>query len=139
MNTTLTTRPASSVDVDTRVAAIDWANAATHLDGYGWAMLKTLLTADECERIARLYGDDRRFRSHVVMARHGFGRGEYKYFAYPLPDIVAELRRRCIRAWRRSPIAGTSRWASTCGSRTGSGSSSSGATRRGRRGRRRSC
>ena len=55
-------------------------------------MLKTLLTADECERIAGFYEDDRQFRSHVVMARHGFGRGEYKYFAYPLPDIVAELR-----------------------------------------------
>ena len=92
MNTTLTARPASLVDVDTRVATIDWASAATHLDGYGWAMLKTLLTADECESIASLYGDDRRFRSHVIMARHGFGRGEYKYFAYPLPDIVAELR-----------------------------------------------
>ena len=92
MNTTLTARPARSVDVGTRVSAINWASAATHLDGYGWAMLKTLLTADECESIASLYGDDRRFRSHVVMARHGFGRGEYKYFAYPLPDIVAELR-----------------------------------------------
>ena len=73
-------------------AQTNWASAATHLDGYGWAMLKTLLTADECESIASLYGDDRRFRSHVIMARHGFGRGEYKYFAHPLPDIVAELR-----------------------------------------------
>ena len=78
--------------LNTRVETIDWSSASTHLDGYGWAMLKTLLTAAECESIAGLYGDDRRFRSHVVMARHGFGRGEYKYFAYPLPDIVAELR-----------------------------------------------
>jgi hypothetical protein len=92
MNTTLTARPLSSVDINTRVEAVDWATASTHLDSYGWAMLKTLLTADECERIAGLYEDDRRFRSHVVMARHGFGRGEYKYFAYPLPDIVVELR-----------------------------------------------
>ena len=92
MNTTLTANPASAVDVVTRVEAIDWASASTHLDGYGWAMLKTLLTADECQHITGLYEDDRRFRSHVVMAHHGFGRGEYKYFAYPLPDIVTELR-----------------------------------------------
>src|SRR3989441_2944123 len=93
MSTTLTARPVSSVDIDTRVEAVDWASASTHLDGYGWAMLRKLLTADECETIAGLYEDDRRFRSHVVMARHGFGRGEYKYFTYPLPDIVADLRR----------------------------------------------
>jgi hypothetical protein len=92
MSTSRTARRASSIDVETRVTAVDWASAATHLDGHGWAMLKTLLTADECERIAGLYEDDRRFRSQVVMACHGFGRGEYKYFAYPLPDIVAELR-----------------------------------------------
>ena len=93
MSTTLTGRPVSSVDVDTRVEAVDWASASTNLDRYGWAMLRKLLTADECMTIAGLYEDDRRFRSHVVMARHGFGRGEYKYFAYPLPDIVTELRR----------------------------------------------
>ena len=92
MNTTLTARPVSPVDINTRVAAVDWARAARHLDTDGWSMLKTLLTADECESLAGLYEDDRQFRSHVVMARHGFGRGEYKYFAYPLPDIVAELR-----------------------------------------------
>jgi hypothetical protein len=93
MSTTLTARSVSSVDIDTRVEAVDWASASTHLDGYGWAMLRKLLTADECETIAGLYEDDRRFRSHVVMARPGFGRGEYKYFTYPLPDIVADLRR----------------------------------------------
>jgi len=74
-----------------------WARNAvpgheSSLDSYGWTMLKTLLTANECATIAGLYEDDRRFRSHVVMARHGFGRGEYKYLAYPLPDILAELR-----------------------------------------------
>jgi uncharacterized protein len=93
MSTTLTERPVSSRAIDTRVEAVDWASASTHLDGYGWAMLRQLLTADECETIAGLYEDDRRFRSHVVMARHGFGRGEYKYFTYPLPGIVADLRR----------------------------------------------
>ena len=75
-----------------RVETIDWAEVSNHLDGYGWAMFEKLLTADECEAIAGLYADDRRFRSHIVMARHGFGRGEYKYFAYPLPDLVADLR-----------------------------------------------
>ena len=93
MSTTLTGRPVGSGDIDTRLEAFDWASASTHLDGYGWAMLRQLLTADECQTIAGLYQDDRRFRSHVVMARHGFGRGDYKYFAYPLPDIVADLRR----------------------------------------------
>jgi hypothetical protein len=92
MNTTLTARPASSVDINARAEAVDWASASTHLDGYGWATLGRLLTADECEAVAGLYEDHRRFRSRVVMASHGFGRGEYKYFAYPLPDIVADLR-----------------------------------------------
>jgi len=93
MDTTLTARPVSSVDINTRVEAVDWASASKHLDGSGWATLGRLLTADECEAIAALYEDDRPFRSRVVMASHGFGRGEYKYFAYPLPDIVADLRR----------------------------------------------
>jgi uncharacterized protein len=91
--TTLTARPVSSADIDTRVEAVDWASVSTHLDDHGWAMVEKLLTADECETIAGLYDDDGRFRSRVVMARHGFGRGEYKYFTYPLPDIVADLRR----------------------------------------------
>ena len=55
-------------------------------------MLPGLLDAGECATLAGHYGDDGRFRSRIVMARHGFGRGEYKYFAYPLPDIVAALR-----------------------------------------------
>jgi hypothetical protein len=78
--------------IETRLEAFDWASVSVHLDAYGWAMFRNLLTADECETIAGLYVDDRHFRSHVVMARHGFGRGEYKYFAYPLPDIIARLR-----------------------------------------------
>ncbi len=111
MSTTLTARPISWVDIDTRVEAVDWASASMHLDGYGWAMLRKLLTADECQTIARLYEDDRRFRSHVVMARHGFGRGEYKYFAYPLPDIVADLRRAIYP--NLAPIA--NRWNASMG------------------------
>ena len=82
----------ASISIADRVDTIDWADVSTHLDGCGWAMFEKLLTADECESIAGLYADDRRFRSHIVMARHGFGRGEYKYFTYPLPGLVADLR-----------------------------------------------
>src|SRR5690606_28813356 len=71
---------------------IDWSGVAGELDMHGAAVLPGLLTADECRGLASLYPDDRRFRSHVVMARHGFGRGEYKYFAHPLPGLVAGLR-----------------------------------------------
>ncbi len=62
------------------------------LDSHGWAIVGGILTPDECRSIAGLYDDGRLFRSHVVMSRHGFGRGEYKYFSYPLPEVVAELR-----------------------------------------------
>jgi hypothetical protein len=77
---------------EARVESIDWARASDHLDDWGWAPFGRLLTANECDALARLYADDSIFRSTVVMARHGFGRGEYKYFAYPLPDIIAALR-----------------------------------------------
>jgi len=70
-------------------------------------MFRNLLTPTNAKTIACLYADDRHFRSHVVMARHGFGRGEYKYFCYPLPDIVARCAVRCTRYWRLSLIGGT--------------------------------
>ncbi|MGL5165799.1 MAG: 2OG-Fe(II) oxygenase [Afipia sp.] len=76
----------------TRVEAMDWPGITGHLDGNGWAVLSGLLSAVECRSVADLYRDNSIFRSHVVMGRHGFGRGEYKYFSYPLPDIVAGLR-----------------------------------------------
>lgn len=75
-----------------RVAAIDWEQAARELDVQGCAVLKGLLTAEECCALAALYPEDKIFRSRIVMGRHGFGRGEYKYFAYPLPQPIAELR-----------------------------------------------
>jgi hypothetical protein len=62
------------------------------LDAQGFAVWENVLTADQCAAVAELYSDDALFRSRVVMARHGFGRGEYKYFQYPLPPLVAELR-----------------------------------------------
>jgi hypothetical protein len=86
-------RPAASPStINARVAAIDWEQAMGALDAQGCAVLKGLLSADECRALAALYPEDSRFRSRVVMGRHGFGRGEYKYFSYPLPDLIAELR-----------------------------------------------
>src|SRR2546430_5735552 len=93
MRSVVKTTQTDAVGINTRVGMLDWTSVSTHLDDHGWAMVEQLLTADECETIAGLYDDEGRFRSHVVMARHGFGRGEYKYFTYPLPDIVADLRR----------------------------------------------
>src|ERR1700719_1574961 len=74
------------------VSALDWHSISEELDDQGSAVLASLLTPDECQGLADLYPDDALFRSRVVMARHGFGRGEYKYFRYPLPDIIADLR-----------------------------------------------
>jgi hypothetical protein len=82
----------SSFDIAARVAAIDWGQAASDLDAQGCAVLKGLLSADECRALAALYPEEAHFRSRVVMGRHGFGRGEYKYFCYPLPALIAELR-----------------------------------------------
>ncbi len=78
--------------ISARVSAIDWAGITASLDERGAATVAALLTAEQCRRIAAAYADDARFRSRVVMARHGFGRGEYKYFAYPLPPPIAALR-----------------------------------------------
>jgi hypothetical protein len=85
-------RRATQPDIAARVDAIDWAQAAGELDAHGCTVLKGLLSQDECRALAALYADDKHFRSRIVMARHGFGRGEYKYFSYPLPDLIAELR-----------------------------------------------
>ena len=74
------------------VAAIDASRLAEALDAEGHAVIERLVAPAECEPLAALYDDDGRFRSHVVMVRHGFGRGEYQYFAYPLPARVAALR-----------------------------------------------
>ncbi|MDQ8728941.1 2OG-Fe(II) oxygenase [Bradyrhizobium sp. LHD-71] len=79
-------------DVEARVASIGWSNVSAHLGSYGWAPLGRLLTAAECDELGGLYDADAHFRSTVVMSRHGFGRGEYKYFAYPLPSPIDALR-----------------------------------------------
>jgi hypothetical protein len=87
-----TIRSAPQSDIAARVEAIDWPQASRDLDAYGCAVLKGLLSADECHALSALYPEDAHFRSRVVMGRHGFGRGEYKYFSYPLPELIAELR-----------------------------------------------
>jgi len=94
------------VSIPERLAETDWARIAAELDAQGRAVITRVLTPDECEALASLYPQDRLFRSRVVMARHGFGRGEYKYFAYPLPAVVAQLRRSLYPPL--SPVA--SRW-----------------------------
>ena len=76
-----------------RIATCDYAGLAESLDAQGWARVPSLLTSHECQAIASLYSSVGHFRSQVHMARHGFGKGEYRYFSYPLPPLVAELRR----------------------------------------------
>jgi hypothetical protein len=77
---------------EARVAAYDWQALAGELDSYGCAVLPKLLSPAECQTIAALYPDESHFRSHIHMARHGFGKGEYRYFKYPLPDLLGGLR-----------------------------------------------
>ena len=79
-------------DVGERVGAIDWPRVATELDEHGAARIERLLSPAECAAFVALYPRDDCFRSRVVMARHGYGRGEYRYFRYPLPDLIARLR-----------------------------------------------
>jgi hypothetical protein len=82
--------PARSLAIP--IEAIDWARIAADLDAHGCATTGRLLSAQQCTELAETYATDAPFRNRVVMARHGFGRGEYKYFAYPLPEPVAVLR-----------------------------------------------
>ena len=83
-----------------------WQRAAQDLDAQGHANIAQLLTPEECQTVAGLYSSDDLFRSRIVMAQHGFGRGEYKYFSYPLPDLIADLRTRVYP--HLAPIA--NRW-----------------------------
>jgi hypothetical protein len=89
-----------------RVNALDWQRITQELDSQGNARLERILSPDECQMLIELYPNDDLFRSRVVMACHGFGRGEYKYFNYPLPDIIAELRTALYP--RLAPVA--NRW-----------------------------
>lgn len=95
----------------TRVRAVDWQRVTEELDEQGSAMLPGILSPAECRAIAALYPDDHLYRSLVVMARHGFGRGEYKYFKYPLPGIIQGLRENLYS--RLVPVA--NRWNAAMG------------------------
>ncbi len=98
-------------DMAGRVKALDWERVSKGLDAQGCAMIEALITPEECGALARLYPVDGLFRSRVVMERHGFGRGEYQYFSYPLPDIISGLRTAFYP--RLAPIA--DRWNTAMG------------------------
>lgn len=75
-----------------RLRDVDWIRAGEDLDAHGATIIEQLLAPEDCRGLVDLYAREAGFRSKVVMARHGFGRGEYKYFDYPLPRIVADVR-----------------------------------------------
>jgi hypothetical protein len=83
---------ATAQEVAGRVKALDWERVSKDLDAQGCAMIEGLVSPEECDALAALYPVDGIFRSRIVMGRHGFGRGEYQYFSYPLPDIISALR-----------------------------------------------
>lgn len=107
----------------TRVAQIDGNRLAGDLNEQGFAVLEKLLSQEECLAIASLYPVDNHFRSRVVMDRYGFGKGEYKYFAYPLPCLIGDLRTALY--CRLAPIANewNERMDSTCATRQSTRSS----------------
>ena len=94
------------------VSSLDWQRISQELDSQGSIVLERLISVDQCQALAAMYPQDELFRSRVVMGRHGFGRGEYKYFNYPLPDIIAELRTELYS--RLVPVA--NRWNAAMGS-----------------------
>ncbi len=96
-----------------RVDALDWRALEDALEQWGYATTPALLTPDECRALVALYPDDSRFRSRIDMERYRFGVGDYKYFAEPLPPLVAELRKRCYP----SLAAVANRWEAALGSR----------------------
>lgn len=101
-------------DWSARVAALDWGQIAATLDSHGAAATGPLLTPAECVAIRSMFAETDPFRSHIDMARHGFGRGAYKYFSYPLPDLVQGLRASLYP--RLAPIANA--WAQALGQET---------------------
>jgi hypothetical protein len=79
--------------VTDRIEAIDWSEAARTMNEEGWVIVPAILTPSEADSIASMFDEDKRFRNRIIMERHGFGRGQYKYFDYPLPPLIDELRR----------------------------------------------
>lgn len=103
----MSAQPLHVADADARLPMFGWARLEHELDLQGCALLASLPSPQECASLVDMHTDDARFRSCVVMGRHGFGRGEYRCFDYPLQALVAGLRVSIILAWPPSPIAGT--------------------------------
>jgi len=92
MHRARTSQKAATTPDDARLAGYDWRAFAAELDSGGCAILSGLLSPTECKAIAAIYPDENRFRTNVQMARHGYGKGEYRYFKYPLPERLQSLR-----------------------------------------------
>jgi len=84
--------PRGLAAIQPRIEQVNWAKVHADLDAQGWAVVPSLLTHREANAMAGLYPQEQGFRSHIIMSRHGYGRGEYKYFSYPLPSLVQALR-----------------------------------------------
>ena len=104
--TTSIRAPIPATNALDRIKTLDWERVSQELDAQGNAIFERVLSVEECQALGELYPQDGLFRSHVVMSQHGFGRGEYKYFDYPLPEIVVDLRTAIYP--RLAPIA--NRW-----------------------------
>jgi hypothetical protein len=112
--TTMKSQGAGFIPADkavARVNALDWQQIGKDLDEQGSTLIKGVLSPDQCQALAALYSEEPIFRSRVVMGRHGFGRGEYKYFNYPLPDLIQHLRTTLYT--RLMPVA--NHWNATMG------------------------
>jgi hypothetical protein len=92
VHSSITSTASDIQSAEARVSQHDWKKLSQDLSGYGCAVIEKLLSPDECRGIAALYPQESHFRSHIQMARHGFGKGEYRYFKYPLPDLIDGLR-----------------------------------------------
>ena len=128
-----------AISTEERVGAYDWQALAGELDNYGCAVLPKLLSPEECRTMAALYPDESQFRSHIHMARHGFGKGEYRYFKYPLPDLLDGLRRAFYSHLVGVAKNGTAGWESTNAIRATTRRSSGDATMPARRAQHRFC
>ena len=101
----------ASDEVEAAVGGLNWGAFESELNEFGCAVAPALLSPETCRRVAAMYEESERFRSTIVMARHGFGRGEYRYFVDPLPELILDLRRNLYP--RLAPIA--DRWSETIG------------------------
>jgi len=120
--------PQLAAQIPQRLTAVDWTGVGEELDEFGAPTIGPILSEGECAALTAVYTPHQAFRSRVVMARHGFGRGEYQYFSNPLPEPIQALREGSFRGCHHLPTDGTSCWASRSATRTSWRSSSSAAT-----------